>query len=209
PKDSTVAKLLKEIEISEKDYLKIVQEKNDLYQAARNAWQNGEISQALTRMRAVIELDGKAPDTSSPDASSKYQIFYDKLRSEQEAINNAYADARRHLAEKRFKEALDICNRSLSQYPGHALFHALKFDIDEQQRQQLSAYIADVDHRLKDEHDLDAKVSLLREALSQYPDEEHFKRLVTFFEDRRVHLKAILERARVHEADGRIVEALA
>src|SRR5262249_1172800 len=134
PRDPAVAKLLKEIEIAESEYLRLRQEKNDLYQAARNACQNGEISQALSRMRVVIELDGKAPDISSPDASAKYQVFYDKLRSEQDAISNAYAEARRHLAEKRFESALEICTDFLSRYPGQALFQALKFDVEEQQR---------------------------------------------------------------------------
>ena len=88
-----------------------------------------------------------------------YQSFYDKIRSEHDAINNGYAEARRHLAERQFTQALQICQQFLDKYPGHALFQSLKFDIEEQQRQQLSAYIADVERRLETEPDLDAKVT--------------------------------------------------
>jgi tetratricopeptide (TPR) repeat protein len=208
PKDPGVARLLKEIEIAEQEYLRLCREKEELYQAARNAWQNGEVSQALSRMRAVIDLEVTAP-AASPDASSKYKSFYEQLRLEEEAINNGYAEARRHLADGRFGPALQICTDFLSRYPGQALFQALKFDIVEHRRQQLSRYIADVDDRLRTESDLDAKVSLLREAIREYPDEEHFRRLLTFFEEQRIHVKSILERVRLHEAAGRFAEALA
>ena len=114
-----------------------------------NAWKNGEVSQALSRMRLVLDLDQKAPDVTSPDAAGAYQAFYDKIRVEHDTINSAYAEARRHLADRRFAQALQICQQFLEKYSGHALFQSLKFDVEEQQRQQLSAYIADVDRRLE------------------------------------------------------------
>ncbi len=128
-------------------------------------------------MRLVLDLDHKAPDATSPDAAGAYQTFYDKIRSEHDAINNAYAEAKRQLADRRFTPALQICQQFLDRYAGHALFQALKFDIEEQQRQQLSAYIADIDRRLESEPDLDAKVNLVREAVAEYPDDDHFRRL--------------------------------
>src|SRR5262249_56155866 len=113
--------------------------------------------------------DRRGADASSPDATNEYQSFYDKLRSEHDAINSAYAEARRNFAERHLGRALQICHDFLARYPGHALFRALAFDIEEQQRQQLSAVIADVDRRLDSEMDLDAKVSLVHEALIEYP----------------------------------------
>jgi len=56
------------------------------------------------------------------------------------------------------------CDGFLAKYPGHALFQALKFDLEEQHRQRLSAFIADVDRRLEAETDIDVKLSLVREA---------------------------------------------
>jgi len=156
----------------------------------------------------VLDLDRQAPDASSPDAAGVYQSFYNKLRSEHDAISNGYAEARRLLAERHFAKALQICQDFLTRYPGHALFQAIKFDINEQQRQQLSAFIADVDRRLDAEADLDAKVSLVREALVEYPSEDHFKRLARLHEDKRDLVNSIVERARVHESNGQIAEAL-
>ena len=206
PKDPGVARLLREIENAEQEYLRLCREKEDLYQAARRAWQNGEVSQALNRMRAVLDLDGKAPDAVT---SGTYQTFYEKLHAEHDAINNASAEARRHLAEKRFDAALKICEEFLTRFPRQPSFRLLKSDIEEQQRQQRSAYIAEIDDRLKHEPDLDTRVSLLREALAQYPDEEHFKVRLRALEDRRDYYRATLERARKHEADGDFATALA
>jgi len=208
PMDSRASKLLKAIELEEQEYVRVRREKVQIYQAAVNAWTNGEISQALSRMRLVLDLDEKAPDVTAPDASGAYQAFYDKIRSEHDAINNAYAEARRLLADRHFTEALQICQQFLDKYSGHALFQSLKFDVEEQQRQQLSAYIADVERRLESEPDLDAKVNLVREAVNEYPKEEHFRRLAAVLEDKRNLVNSIVERARLHEAGGQIAEAL-
>ena len=48
-------------------------------------------------MRHVLDLDQQAPDASSPETASAYQSFYNKIRSEHDAMNNAYAEARRLL----------------------------------------------------------------------------------------------------------------
>jgi eukaryotic-like serine/threonine-protein kinase len=208
PKDTRASRLLKEIEVAEEEYVRVRREKTEMYQSAVKAWQNGEVSQALSQMKHVLALDRQAPDASSPDATNAYQSFYDKLRSEHDAINSAYAEARRNFAERHFGKALQICHDFLARYQGHALFQALAFDIEEQQRQQLSAFIADVDRRLDAETDLDAKVSLLREALIEYPDEDHFKRLAKLLEDKRDLVNSIVERARVHEEAGQFAEAI-
>jgi len=208
PKDPRAARLLKEIEAAEDEYVRLRREKTEMYQAAVNAWQNGEVSQALSQMKRVLDLDRQAPDTSSTDAAGAYQSFYNKLRSEHEAINTGYADARRCLSDRQFAKAVQVCQEFLTKYPGHALFQALKFDIEEQQRQQLSAFIADVDRRLEAEPDLNAKVSLIREALTEYPEEDHFTRLARLFEDKRDLVNSIVERARVHESRGQFTEAI-
>src|SRR5215470_4334573 len=208
PKDTRASRLLKEIEVAEEEHVRVRREKTEMYQSAVNAWQNGEVTQALSQMKHVLELDRQAPDASSPEAAGVYQGFYDKVRSEHDAINTAYADARRSLTEQNFTKALEICQTFLARYPAYALFQALKFDIEEQQRQRLSAVIADVDRRVEAEADLDAKVSLVREALAEYPEEDHFVRLARLLEDRRDLVNSIVERARVHESLGQIAEAI-
>jgi serine/threonine-protein kinase len=208
PKDARAARMLKEVETEEQDYMRLRREKTELYQAAVNAWQNGEVSQALSQMKLVLDLDRRAPDASSPDAASTYQSFYNKIRSEYDTMNNGYAEARRLLADKQFGKALEICRAFLEKYPGQALFQALKFDVEEQQRQRLSAFIADVDRRLEAEPDLDAKVHLVREAVAEFPDEDHFRQRAKTLEDKRDLVNSIVERARLHESRNQFTEAL-
>ncbi len=208
PREPRASRLLAELQTEEEEYLRLRQQKAQIYQSAVNAWKNGEVSEALSRMREVMELDGRAPDTSAPDTSSTYQTFYNKVRSEHDEINHGYADARRQLADREFTKALKICNDVLGRYPGQALFQALKFDIEEQQRQQLSAFIADVDRRLEAEPDLDAKVNLLREAVASYPDEPHFERSLKQVDAKRDLVNSIVAKARLREENGQINEAL-
>jgi serine/threonine-protein kinase len=208
PNDTRAARLLKEVEAEEQGYLRLRREKTEKYQAALNAWKNGEVSEALSQMKVVLDLDRRAPDSSSPETAATYQVFYNKVRSEHDAINGGYAEARRQLDAREFTKALQICQEFLAKYPGHALFQALKFDVEEQQRQELSAYIAEIARGLDAEADLDAKVSLLREAVGRYPDEPHFRRPLKATEDKRDLVNSIVARARVHEERGQISEAL-
>jgi serine/threonine-protein kinase len=208
PKDARAARLLKEVETDEQEYMRLRREKTELYQAAVNAWQNGEVSQALSQMKLVLELDQRAPDASSPDAAGTYQSFYNKIRSEHDAMNNGYAEARRLLADQQYGKALEICRTFLEKYPGQALFQALKFDVEEQQRQRLSAFIADVDRRLEAEPDLDARVHLIREAVAEFPEEDHFRRVAKTLEDKRDLVNSIVERAKLHESSHKFTEAL-
>jgi len=209
PKETRATRMIADIEREEEDYLKLRKQKADIYQNALNAWKNGDVSVALSQMGLVLDLDRRAPDTSSPELSGTYQSFYNKVRSEHDNINNGYAEARRYLAERDFGKALKICNDILAKYPGQALFQAVKFDIEEQQRQQLSSFIADVDRRLESENDLDAKYNLLREALESYPKEPHFERSLKLVSDKRDLVNSIVARSRAHEERGQINEALA
>jgi serine/threonine-protein kinase len=208
PKDSRAQQLVKDLEEQEQEYLHLRAEKAQIYQSALNAWKNGDVSEALSHMRLVMELDGRAPDHTSPDIGASYQGFFNKVQSEHDAISNSYAEARRRLAASDFARALEICREYLEKYPGQALFQALKFDIEEQQRQQLSAFIADVNRRLEAESDLNAKVNLLREAVEAYPGEPHFERSLKLMIDKRDLVSSIVLRAQVHEERGQINEAI-
>jgi serine/threonine-protein kinase len=208
PKDTRANKLLRQIESEEQEYAQLREEKTSLYHSAVNAWKNGEISQALTQMRRVLELDRRAPDTSSSDAVGVYQSFYNQVRSAHEAISQGHARARRLLVEGDFAGALQTCREFQVKYPGHALFQALEIDIQEQQRQRLSTFIADLERRLDAEPDLEVKVGLLKEARTQYPEEAHIARLAKTIEDKRDLVNSILERAKLHESQNQFAEAL-
>ena len=140
PKEVRATQLLSEVDRLERDYIRLKQEKDQNYRAALEAEGRGEISSALSKLERVLELDRLAPETTSPGQTTNYQTLYNKVRSESEAIKDAYAEAQQHLEGHNFQAALSICVAQIEKYPGNALFQALKFDIEEQQRQTCLLY---------------------------------------------------------------------
>ena len=201
--------LMAEVDRREQEFLRIRKEKEELYHDALEAWNAGEVTTALGRMEKVVELDHQAPETASPDRAASYQTFYNKVRSEHESIKGSYSEARRLLDNRSFVPALAIADDWLARYPGHALFQALKFDIEEQQRQQLSARIAEIDRQLETEPDLDRRVNILEQTVAQYPGEPHFERQIRPMREKRDLVNSIAAKARYHEERGQFSEALA
>jgi serine/threonine protein kinase len=208
PKDTQATKLLAEVDRQEQDYKKVRQEKEQYYQAAVEAWRNGEISVALTRLERVMELDRRAPDSFAPDRSASYQTLYNQVRSEHDAINRSYQEAKKHLADRNFVQAIQVCEQYLAKYPGHALFQALKFDVEEQQRQELSKRIAEIDRQVEAEPDLDKRVNILKEASKLYPGEPHFERSLRTMREKRDLVNSIIAKARAQEESGQLNDAI-
>jgi serine/threonine-protein kinase len=207
PTEARAMQLLGEVDRQEQEYNRLRQEKKQLHHAAMDAWQQGEISHALTKLAMVLELDRRAPDSSSPERTS-YQNLYDQVRSEHDALNNAYAEMCKHRAEGNLNNALQLCDTWISKYPNNALFQSLKFDLEEQKRQELSAFIATIDRQVEGEPDLDTRVGILKDALKVHPDEVHFQRALRLVEDKRDLVNSIVARAHFHEEQGQFSDAL-
>ena len=207
-KEARALQLLAEVDRQEQEYKKLRQEKEQLHRAAMDAWQKGDVSNALAKLGVVLDLDRKAPDSINRESGANYQSFYNEVRSEHDAMNTAYAEARRNLAEHNFRKAMDGCQAYLTKYPDNAIFQALKYDIEEQQRQELSAFIATVDHQVEAEADLEKRVNILREALDQHPGEAHFERALRLVQDKRDLVNSIVARAHLHEEQGAYNDAL-
>jgi eukaryotic-like serine/threonine-protein kinase len=208
PKEARALQLIAEVDRQEQEYNKLRQEKAQIHRAAMEAWRKGDVSSALTKLAVVLELDRRAPDISSPEGSATYQGFYNEVRSEHDAMNTAYAEARKHLAERNFSKALAVCDTYLAKYPTNAIFQALKYDVEEQQRQELSAYVASVDRQVEAEPDLDKRVNIVKEALHLHPDETHFERALRLVKDKRDLVNSIVARAHHHEEEGAFGDAL-
>jgi tetratricopeptide (TPR) repeat protein len=208
PKEARALQLIAEVDRQEQEYNKLRQEKAQIHRAAMEAWQKGDVSNALTKLAVVLELDRRAPDISTPEGSATYQGFYNEVRSEHDAMNTAYAEARKQLAERNVSKALSVCETYLAKYPTNAIFQALKYDIEEQQRQELSAYVASVDRQVDAEPDLDKRVNILKEALDLHPDETHFERALRLVKDKRDLVNSIVARAHHHEQEGAFSDAL-
>lgn len=208
PRETRALQLLAEVDRQEQEYKKLRQEKEQIHRAAVDAWQKGDVSSALAKLGVVLELDRKAPDTLNRESGASYQSFYNEVRSEHDAMNTAYAEARKHLTEQNFGKALTVCQEYLTKYPTNAIFQALRYDIEEQQRQNLSALIASVDRQVEAEPDLDRRANILREALDQHPGESHFERALRLVQDKRDLVNSIVARAHLHEEQTAFGDAL-
>ncbi len=208
PQEARALQLLAEVDRQEQEYKKLRQEKEQLHRAAMDAWHKGDVSNALAKLGVVLDLDRRAPDSINRESGASYQSFYNEVRSEHDAMNTAYAEARRHLTERNFRKATDACQTYLAKYPSNAIFQALKYDIEEQQRQELSAFIATVDRQVEAEPDLDKRVNILREALDLHPGESHFERALRLVQDKRDLVNSIVARAHLHEEQGAYGDAL-
>jgi serine/threonine-protein kinase len=208
PKEARALQLLAEVDRQEQEYKKLRQDKEQLHKAAVDAWQKGDVSSALAKLGVVLELDRKAPDSVNRESGARYQSFYNEVRSEHDAMNTAYAEARKQLSEHNFAKAISTCQAYLAKYPTNAIFQALRYDIEEQQRQELSSLIAHVDRQVEGEPDLDKRVSILREALDQHPGESHFERALRLVQDKRDLVNSIVSRAHLHEEQSAFGDAL-
>ncbi|MEB2361550.1 MAG: protein kinase [Bryobacterales bacterium] len=206
--DARALELLAEVDRREQESTRIRQEKEQLYHAALSSYQHGEVSSALTKLERILELNRLSPDFATPERDALYQNLYNQIRSERETARNSYAEGKRHLADRNFAKALEICDDFLRRYPSDPMFQALKLEVEEQQRQERSAYIADVGHRLDAEANLDRRVSILKEAVERYPDEPHLQQSLRLTRERRDLVNSIVSRARQYEERSQFNEAL-
>jgi eukaryotic-like serine/threonine-protein kinase len=208
PNDTKARELLVEVDRREREVERSVAEKEQLYQAALGCYERGEVSSALTTLERILELARRSPDSTIPDRDAQYQSFYNQIRTERDAARNAYAEVQRHLADRNFARALEICNEFLRKSPGDPMFQALKLEAEEQQRQEQSSFIADVSRRAEAERDLDRRVNILKEAVERYPEEPHLQQSMRLVRERRDLVNSIVERARQYEERGQFNEAL-
>ncbi len=206
--DSRINQLLSDLTRLERENSKARLQKEQLYGEAKEAFQNGEISTALSKLERVLELNRSVPDRTSPERDALYQNFYNQVRSENDANRIAYEEARRCLTEKDFAKARAVCEENLKRYPSQALFQALKLEIGERERQELYSYIAETERRLDAEPDLDRKLSIAKQAAERYPQEAQFKQSLKLVRDRRDLVVSIVAKGRQYEERGQFAEAI-
>jgi serine/threonine-protein kinase len=207
PNETEALQLAAEIRRREQEVAHVREEKAKLYQSAMQAWEKGDVTSALTKLEVLIAMDRDMPESDTV-RSNTYQGFYNKVHSEHNALKNSYEEARRNLSADNCEAALAICKQFLAKYPNHALFQALKFDVEERQRQRLSAVIAETDRRADGEPDLDRRLGILEDALKLYPGEPHFTRAMELVRDKRDLVSSIVSKARFFEERGQCIEAL-
>ena len=208
PRDSRALQLLSDVERREGESLRVRQEKEQLFRAAQEAGQRGDLSSALSKVERVLDLDRSFPDPAAPDRATTYRDFYHKVRSEHECVQQAYAEAKHQLNTANFSAALSLCTDHLVKYPENALFQALKLDIEELQRQAVSARIGETNRKVDAEPDLDRRIAILEDAVRDNSGEPYFEQLLKRTRDKYNLVESIVTRARMLEQQSQFGEAL-
>lgn len=206
--DSRAMDLLDKIESTETEAKRIREQKEQLYSSALRAYQNGEISTALSKLERLLSVAQANPNAAIPERDAVYQGFYKEVRSERDTIHSALEDAQRQFREKNFTSAMDVCQELLSKYPNDGTFQALKIQIEDAERQELSSYTAELSKRLEAERDLDRRVNIAREACERYPNEVQFAQQLRLVRERRDLVNSIVVKARQYEERGQLTEAI-
>ena len=206
--DSRAMDLLEKIESTETDARRIREQKEQLYSSALRAYQNGEISTALSKLERLFSVAQSNPNAAIPEREAVYQSFYKEVRSERDTIHSALEDAQRQFREKNFAGAMAVCRELLTKYPNDGTFQALKIRIEDAERQELSSYTAEVSQRLEAERDLDRRVNIVREACERYPNEAQFAQQLKLVRERRDLVNSIVVKARQYDERGQYAEAI-
>jgi serine/threonine protein kinase len=197
--------LLSEIARGEQEHTKLRQEVQRLYDSVLKAYGKGEISTALTKLERVMELGKRV--SGHPQTDAQYESLYNEIRRERDELQTLYAEARKALETNDFDRAQQICQQVLDRRPGDALFQALKISVDEGERQTRSAAIADLHHRIEIEPDLESKLQVAKQAVTQFPDEQTFAQSLKSVRQKRDLVNSICARARHYASHGQFTEA--
>ena len=208
PADTKAHALMTQLDRQEKSSGRLREEKEQLYQAAMKFYQSGEVSTALDKLEQLLALSRQTTRTPNPEKEAQYQSLYNQIRSEREAFRNGYAEARRHVEDKNFSKALALCNEFLERNPAEPMFQALKLEVEEREKHERSAAVADVDRRVDMEADLDRKITLLKEAADSHPSEPHFREALKLIRGRRDLVNSIVNKAKQYEQGSHFNEAL-
>ena len=206
--DTRALDLLEKIESTEAEAERVRDQKEHLYSSAMRSYQNGEIEAALSKLERLFSAARANPNAAIPERDAVYQSFYKEVRSERDSIRSTLEDAQRQFSEKNFAGAMVVCQELLARYPSDGTFQALKIRIEDAERQELSAYIAEVSKRLDAEPDLDRRVNIAREACERYPNETQFAQQLKLTRERRDLVNSIVAKARLYEERGQYAEAI-
>ncbi len=206
--DVRALELLNRIETVEGDAKRVREQKEQLYNTAMKAYQNGEIDSAMSRMVRLFSVVRSRPEGAVPERDAVYESFYQQVRSEHDSIRLLLEQAQHEFSEENFQEALRLCGEHLARYPHDGAFQALKIQIEDAERQQVSSYIAMVTKSADAEPDLDRRANILREASEKYPQEGQFAQQLKVVRERRDLVNSIVAKARQFQERGQYSEAL-
>ena len=208
PGDPQAAAMLQELESREQAYRAARQEKDDLYRAAKEAWQNAEFNTAAAKIERVLELEAKAPDTTVPDNGANYSNFLDLVQSARAAIEQVKVEVPACTRAGNYKRALELCKEAIAKYPGHPVPQALKLAAEAHWRCGSLARMAELTREVDAQPELAKKLEVLQRAIQEFPSEPLFEQWARPVRDQLALASGVAAKARSHEEHGQFQEAL-
>jgi eukaryotic-like serine/threonine-protein kinase len=206
--DINVTELIADADRRENEFRRACEKKEQQYESAMRAYSSGEISTALSKLVKIIEFDSHTQGFIVPGRDEVYRETYNRIRTEWESVQHAIAEIERVIAAGNLAHAAELAKEQCEKYPSDFGLQALKLKVEDLQRQEKSAYIAEIGRRLDAEPDLERGGRLLEEALERYPKEPHFQELAISLRKRKDLVDSIAFKARQYEEQNLITEAL-
>ena len=208
PGHPEASSLLVDVELREEEYRKARLEKERLYQAAREAWDNCEFASALAKLKRVMELDELAPDTSAPESRANYIAFYSIVESAEIAVERSVTEFDAALGLRDFVGARNICDENLAKFPGHPLFQGLRLTAAEGAAQHRAELISSACNRAIEEPSSERRLAAIQKASEAYPSETYFGQWLKPLKEKVELAATIVAKARDHEHRDQFSEAL-
>ena len=208
PKETRALQMLSDVERLEQEHTRARKEKEQLYQAAVAADQRGDISSALSKLERVLDLDRRVPDAAAPERATNYQNLYNKVRSEHENMQRAYAEAKHQLETADFPGGAFHLRRPAGEISGERALSGSENRHRGTAPAGLSARIAETDRKVDAEPDLDRRIAIAEDAVKANPGERHFEQLLQRTREKHNLIESIVLRARMHEQQAQFSEAL-
>jgi serine/threonine-protein kinase len=205
--DSEALQMLNEVDRQDVEFQRLIGKQQNLYQSARRAWQQGEVTSALNKIEWVLGLDN---DLRSPDSDQRaaYEKFYQEVKARADSLRTARVEIQRSIDRRDFTKAREVCDGILAEDPNNAAFQALRVDIEDRQQRALLETIADVDAKLAREPRIDERLKILEDAVAQFPGEPHFEGHLQAARRKQDTVNRLVEKARVLEDQRRFEESV-
>ncbi len=206
--DVRAVELLRKVDSMEVEAKRIREQKEQLYLSALKDYQKGEIDSALSRLGRLFSVLRSRPEGSVPERDAVYETFYKEVCSEHDLVRSRIDEAQHQLQDENFAQALSICAEQLAKYPNSGTFQALKIQIEDAERQKISAVLATTSKNADAEPDLDRRANIWREASERYPNDAQFAQQLKVACERRDLVNSIVAKAHQLSEKGEYNEEL-
>jgi len=205
--DARAEGLLQEIERRQQARRSGLQEKDESYQAALEAWGNGEFRAAAEKLQRVVDLERSFP--GGREDAAQYAAMLERARSAAAAVGDFETKVAQSLAANDYEQAVSLCADHIRLFPGHPLTEGVSRTVEARRRQDDLRRAARIADRAAAEPRLAPRLALLRAGVESEPGLRYLlEPWITALTDQLAVVDRVSAKARFHEENQRYMEAL-